>query len=264
MRVVPDPAPAVGGGGVREHRAEHAAHAGVRVRGLRPAPARHPLLVLRLRRSSPSPSTRRRSCARRCGRASTRSPAGRSRRPARSACRSARSSALVVLPQAFRAVIPLLSNIFIALTKNTSIAVAFSVAEATSIMRRLQNEDARATFPLLIVTAAGLPRPDARAQLRRSAGSSGGWRRGRDDLALRRARARGPGAASSSAASISALVLAGARRRDPAAARGDRPVPRDLLGAVHPRRGAADPAARAAARPSGPAPSRSCSRSCSG
>jgi glutamate transport system permease protein len=62
---------------------------------------------------------------------------------------------LVVLPQAFRAVIPLLSNIFIALTKNTSIAVAFSVAEATSIMRRLQNEDARATFPLLIVTALG-------------------------------------------------------------------------------------------------------------
>lgn len=62
---------------------------------------------------------------------------------------------LVVLPQAFRAVIPLLSNIFIALTKNTSIAVAFSVAEATSIMRRLQNQDARATFPLLIATALG-------------------------------------------------------------------------------------------------------------
>jgi glutamate transport system permease protein len=62
---------------------------------------------------------------------------------------------LVVLPQAFRAIIPLLSSIFIALTKNTSIAVAFSVAEATSILRRLQNEDARATLPLLIVTAAG-------------------------------------------------------------------------------------------------------------
>jgi glutamate transport system permease protein len=62
---------------------------------------------------------------------------------------------LVVLPQAFRAVIPLLSNIFIALTKNTSIAVAFSGAEATSILRRLQNQDARATFPLLIVTALG-------------------------------------------------------------------------------------------------------------
>jgi glutamate transport system permease protein len=62
---------------------------------------------------------------------------------------------LVVLPQAFRRIIPLLSNIFIALTKNTSIAVAFSVAEATSVMRRLQNQDARATFALLFVTAIG-------------------------------------------------------------------------------------------------------------
>jgi glutamate transport system permease protein len=61
----------------------------------------------------------------------------------------------VVLPQAFRAVIPPLSNVAIALTKNTSIAVAFSVAEATSIMRRLQNQDASATFPLLLTTAAG-------------------------------------------------------------------------------------------------------------
>ncbi len=62
---------------------------------------------------------------------------------------------LVVLPQAFRAIVPLLSSVFIALTKNTSIAVAFSVTEATSILRRLQNQDASATFPLLIVTAAG-------------------------------------------------------------------------------------------------------------
>ena len=61
----------------------------------------------------------------------------------------------LVLPQAFRAVIPPLSNVYIALTKNTSIAVAFSVAEATSILRRLQNQDASATFPLLITTAAG-------------------------------------------------------------------------------------------------------------
>jgi len=62
---------------------------------------------------------------------------------------------LVVLPLAFRAVIPPLSSVFIALTKNTSIAVAFSVAEATSILRRLQNDDASATFPLLFSTAAG-------------------------------------------------------------------------------------------------------------
>lgn len=62
---------------------------------------------------------------------------------------------LVLLPLAFRAVIPPLSSVFIALTKNTSIAVAFSVAEATSILRRLQNDDASATFPLLFSTAAG-------------------------------------------------------------------------------------------------------------
>ena len=61
----------------------------------------------------------------------------------------------VVLPQAYRAVIPPISNVVIALTKNTSIAVAFSVAEATSILRRLQNQDASATFPLLITTAVG-------------------------------------------------------------------------------------------------------------
>jgi glutamate transport system permease protein len=61
----------------------------------------------------------------------------------------------VVLPQAFRAIVPPLSSVFIALTKNTSIAVAFSVAEATSILRRLQNQDASATFPLLLTTAAG-------------------------------------------------------------------------------------------------------------
>jgi glutamate transport system permease protein len=52
-------------------------------------------------------------------------------------------------------VIPLLASLLIALTKNTSIAVAFSVAEATSILRRLQNQDASATWPLLIVTAVG-------------------------------------------------------------------------------------------------------------
>lgn len=62
---------------------------------------------------------------------------------------------LVVLPQAFRAVIPPLSNVFNALLKNTSVAVAFSVAEANAVLRRLQNADGSATFPLLVTTAAG-------------------------------------------------------------------------------------------------------------
>lgn len=38
---------------------------------------------------------------------------------------------LVVLPQAFRAVIPPLASVYIALTKNTSVAAAFGITEAT-------------------------------------------------------------------------------------------------------------------------------------
>ena len=44
---------------------------------------------------------------------------------------------LVVLPQAFRRVIPPMGSVLIALTKNTSIAAAFSVTEATQVARRL-------------------------------------------------------------------------------------------------------------------------------
>lgn len=62
---------------------------------------------------------------------------------------------LVVLPQALRAVIAPLGNVFNALLKNTSVAVAFSVAEANSILRRLQNANGAATWPLLITTALG-------------------------------------------------------------------------------------------------------------
>jgi len=62
---------------------------------------------------------------------------------------------LVVLPQAFRAVIPPLGSVYNALVKNTSVAVAFSVAEASSIFRRLANDDASATWSLLLTTAVG-------------------------------------------------------------------------------------------------------------
>lgn len=62
---------------------------------------------------------------------------------------------MVVLPQAFRAVIPPLTGVLNALLKNTSVAVAFNVAEANQVLRRLQNADASATFPLLFTTGFG-------------------------------------------------------------------------------------------------------------
>jgi len=62
---------------------------------------------------------------------------------------------LVVLPQAYRSVIPPLGNVFIALAKNTSIAAAFSVTEATQVARRVSNSFASATIAILIGTAVG-------------------------------------------------------------------------------------------------------------
>jgi glutamate transport system permease protein len=62
---------------------------------------------------------------------------------------------LVVLPQAFRAVIPPLTGVLNALLKNTSVAVAFNVAEASAVFRRLQNADGSATIPLILTTALG-------------------------------------------------------------------------------------------------------------
>ncbi|MBA2697407.1 MAG: amino acid ABC transporter permease [Nocardioidaceae bacterium] len=54
---------------------------------------------------------------------------------------------IVVLPQAFRAVIPPLASVYIALAKNTSVAAAFGVAELTYRMRSLNEQ-----FPQEAVT----------------------------------------------------------------------------------------------------------------
>jgi glutamate transport system permease protein len=56
---------------------------------------------------------------------------------------------LVILPQAFRTVVPPLINVVIALTKNTSIAAAFGTVELTAIGTRLANANADAVIPLL-------------------------------------------------------------------------------------------------------------------
>jgi glutamate transport system permease protein len=62
---------------------------------------------------------------------------------------------LVVLPQAFRTVIPPLINVVIALTKNTSIAAAFGVAELTAVTTRLANTNSDAVIAIFIGGALG-------------------------------------------------------------------------------------------------------------
>jgi glutamate transport system permease protein len=46
---------------------------------------------------------------------------------------------IIVLPQAFRTVVPPLGNVWIALAKNTSIAAGFAVTELTAALIRLSN-----------------------------------------------------------------------------------------------------------------------------
>jgi glutamate transport system permease protein len=57
---------------------------------------------------------------------------------------------LVILPQAFRTVIPPLINVVIALIKNTSIAAAFGTAELTAVGTRLANANGDAVIPVLL------------------------------------------------------------------------------------------------------------------
>ncbi|MGX1543448.1 amino acid ABC transporter permease [Streptomyces adustus] len=50
---------------------------------------------------------------------------------------------LIVLPQAFRAVIAPLANVLIALTKNTTVAAAIGVAEAATLMKTMLENEAQ-------------------------------------------------------------------------------------------------------------------------
>lgn len=60
---------------------------------------------------------------------------------------------LIVLPQAFRMCVPPLINVFIALTKNTSVAGAFFVAELFTIGKELVNSNGNAAVQILIGVA---------------------------------------------------------------------------------------------------------------
>ena len=56
----------------------------------------------------------------------------------------------VVAPQAMRMVVPPLINVFIALTKNTSVASGFLVVELVAVSKKLANENGDKVIPLLI------------------------------------------------------------------------------------------------------------------
>ncbi|MFD9354591.1 amino acid ABC transporter permease [Streptomyces sp. NPDC060031] len=62
---------------------------------------------------------------------------------------------LIVLPQAFRAVIAPLANVLIALTKNTTVAAAIGVAEAALLMKEMVENEADALFAVFGVFALG-------------------------------------------------------------------------------------------------------------
>ena len=59
----------------------------------------------------------------------------------------------VILPQALRAVVPPLASVIIALAKNTSVAAAFGLFEATARMRYFTNNNAN-DRPLIFITIA--------------------------------------------------------------------------------------------------------------
>ena len=60
----------------------------------------------------------------------------------------------VVLPQAFRATVPPLASVYIALLKNTSVAYLFGIFEATARMKYFTNISAN-DLPIFLLFAAG-------------------------------------------------------------------------------------------------------------
>jgi len=61
----------------------------------------------------------------------------------------------VVLPQAFRTVVPPLGNVWIALAKNTSIAAGFAVTDLTATLQRLANANANELALVFVAVVVG-------------------------------------------------------------------------------------------------------------
>lgn len=61
----------------------------------------------------------------------------------------------VVLPQSFRAVVPPLANVMIALTKNTSLCSIFGMAEGTAIAKALLNDNPSQLWWIFLGIALG-------------------------------------------------------------------------------------------------------------
>ncbi|CAM5533901.1 glutamate ABC transporter permease [Streptomyces spiroverticillatus] len=62
---------------------------------------------------------------------------------------------LIVLPQAFRSVVAPLANVLIALTKNTTVASAIGVAEASFLMKNMVENETDALFAVFALIALG-------------------------------------------------------------------------------------------------------------
>src|ERR687894_2418097 len=70
----------------------------------------------------------------------------------------------IVLPQAFRTVVPPLGNVWIALAKNTSIAAGFAVTDLTAALQRLANLNADlllAVFAAVVLGYLAITLPSA-------------------------------------------------------------------------------------------------------
>jgi glutamate transport system permease protein len=61
----------------------------------------------------------------------------------------------IVLPQAFRTVVPPLGNVWIAMVKNTSIAAGFAVTELTASLQRLSNANGGEILLVLLAVVLG-------------------------------------------------------------------------------------------------------------